>query len=118
MIFPMPSRSSREYDGKTYTDEEVDKFPLEIRCCFHLQPWNRKYMPKSIDDWAEIIGFILFLTSPGSRETIPIPKAVEIAASEARRLHGFLVREYLLLAQKLGNMEETNEGLNKQNLPE
>lgn len=84
------------------SDEEVDKLSLDLRCCWHIQPWRDDYMPKSIADWASRVGWLLFRYNKENGQFPSTNEAVEQAVSEVYRLKDFLTRELIVIAENLG----------------
>jgi hypothetical protein len=41
-----------------YTKEEVKRFPLDLRICFHLAGWNKAFKPKDAKDWADNFAYV------------------------------------------------------------
>jgi len=74
-------------DAVDFTPEEVEKFPLEMRCCFHLQGWNKLIHPQSIDEWAELIGWLNY-----NVDACFYKCAVRKAKETARKLGEFVKR--------------------------
>ena len=85
-------------------DGEIDNLPLDIRCCYFIQPWNTSFSPTSIKEWAETLGWVIFLKIDTENMLKPLlrEKATEKAVSEAYRLKDFITREFLLIAENLG----------------
>lgn len=95
-----PLRTQIEADN-IMSDEEVDKLPLDLRCCWHIQPWRNDYTPASIADWAAKVGWVVFRYDQEINR-FNSGDAVTLAVSEAYRLKDFLTRELLVIAENLG----------------
>lgn len=67
-------------------DPDVTKLPLELRCCFFVQGWNLSHGHiKTIDDWAEQVGWLAFYsnlddTSREEDKALAVSKAKEKVA--------------------------------------
>jgi hypothetical protein len=94
--FHVPHRNSLDTTD-VLTDEEVDGLPLNLRCCFHIQPWSRKYEPKSVADWSWAVGWVLFRYNEVG-DIITQLEAAQRAAKEVDRLWDFVLREYMVFS--------------------
>jgi len=98
---PKPSRTAIESEN-ILSDEEVDLLPLDLRCCWHIQPWSTDFNPTSIEHWADVLGWVIFI-KPNVEDISQVKMECTIsAAQEAQRLKDFLTREFLLVAENLG----------------
>ncbi len=75
-------------DFDQYTKEEINSFPLEIRCCYYIVPFNKKCNPKSIEQWAKEVGWINYNMDGCFQKC-----ATRIAIEEANRLLAFIQKE-------------------------
>ena len=41
-----------------YTIDQINSFSLEIRCCYYLTPFNTRFMPRTIEEWAANVGYL------------------------------------------------------------
>ena len=87
-------------------DSTIDDLPIELRVCYHIQPWNNTFVPESVENWADVIGWVCFRHGPqGEFQDKEI--SVQTAIAEAQRLLNFLQREVLLINI---NVKKTAEG--------
>jgi hypothetical protein len=45
--------SNIDESKNNYSEEEVNEFPLWIRCCFFIQSFNKLFYPKDEKDWTK-----------------------------------------------------------------
>ena len=75
-----------EYED--YTEEEVNNFSLEMRCCYYLCAYNKRIHPQTIEEWAKLIGWIQF-----DMDGCFYKCAVRCAIESAERLIEFVKKE-------------------------
>jgi hypothetical protein len=56
---------------KNLTSEEVRALPFELKVCYSIQGWNHGFFPRSVEEWANGMGWLAFKDFSGySEETI------------------------------------------------
>jgi hypothetical protein len=50
---------SKHFKGDL-TPDEIRQLPLELKACFMIQPWDKKFAPRSIEEWANGLGWLAF----------------------------------------------------------
>lgn len=68
-------------------NKDTEHLLLELKCCFHLQPWNTVFIFASIQEWAQEIGWIAFYND---HSCMTVKDAVMLAEKEAIRLYEFV----------------------------
>lgn len=67
------------------TDDEINALPLDLRCCWYLQPWNANAKHTTVKGWAKGLGAMRYWG-----EHITSQQAIRLAEAEAVALIAFV----------------------------